>query len=73
MAGPYTDEPTFTLRAQDRFAPEILEAWADKVERAVSGSIGERPDLSKGKVKRARALAHTMRAWQTLNHCKVPD
>ena len=73
MPGPYTDEPTFTLRAQDRFAPEILEAWADRVERAVSNTIGERSDLSRDKVKKARALAYTMRAWQTLNRSKIPD
>lgn len=69
----FPGEPTFELRAQDRFAPEILERWADLVERSVFNSIGENSDASKKKALNARALAHTMRAWQTLNHCKTPD
>lgn len=58
-------EPVFVLRAQDQFAPALIESWAAKV------------DVAKGapttKAKKARALAHQMRAWQELNSCKVPD
>lgn len=58
-------EPVFILRAQDRFAPDLIEAWSHKV------------DVAKGapttKAKKARALAHQMRAWQEMNGSKVPD
>jgi hypothetical protein len=67
------DEPTFTLRAQDRFMPEVLEFWASKVEQSVNGSISDTADKSREKAKKARALAHTVRAWQTLNYTKTPD
>ena len=69
----YPGEPTFTLRAQDRFAPELIEAWANLVERAVSNTVSSAADKSKHKVKEARALAHTMRAWQIMNYTKTPD
>lgn len=59
------DEPVFILRAQDRFAPDLVEAWAQKVLGA-KGTVTE-------KVRRAQALAHQMRAWQVLNTSKVPD
>jgi hypothetical protein len=59
------DEPVFILRAQDRFAPDLLESWSHKVELA-KGTVTE-------KSRKARALAHQMRAWQELNSCKVPD
>ena len=59
------DEPVFILRAQDRFAPDVIEAWAGKVEMAKGGQTD--------KSRKARALAHQMRAWQALHSCKVPD
>ncbi len=68
-----SDEPLFILRAQDKFAPELIEKWAEKVEAAHFNSISEKSDRAKEKVKRARALAHTMRAWQELNCRKIPD
>jgi hypothetical protein len=61
----HPSEPVFILRAQDRFAPDLLEAWASKVEIA-KGTQTE-------KARRARALAHEMRAWQVMNTSKVPD
>lgn len=66
-------EPIFILRAQDRLAPGIIEAWANKLEGAVSGTVSDNADKSRKKIKEARALAHTMRAWQELNFTKVPD
>lgn len=66
-------EPTFELRAQDRFMPEVLEFWATKVESAVHNRISGEADKSRAKAKQARALAHTVRAWQVLNRAKIPD
>jgi hypothetical protein len=57
------DEPVFILRAQDKFAPDLVENWANFVERA-RGTATE-------KTRKARALAHQMRAWQELNLVKV--
>ena len=59
------DEPVFVLRAQDKFAPDLLESWSHKVDVA-KGCATE-------KGRKARALAHQMRAWQEMNSCKVPD
>jgi len=67
------DEPLFVLRANDKFAPELVEAWANKVEMAVTGHVTVAADKSREKIKYARALAHQMRAWQTLNTSKIPD
>lgn len=68
-------EPTFTLRAKDRFAPDAIEAWARAVENAtrniVSGTEGV--DATRDKIKGARAIAHEMRAWQERHGCKIPD
>lgn len=69
------DEPVFILRAKDRFAPELVENWAALVERAISGTLSGTVahNGSSVKIKEARALAHTMRAWQALNTSKTPD
>ena len=66
-------EPTFELRAQDRFAPAVLEFWADQVERAVQNTVSQEADKSRHKVKLARATAHMMRAWQAVHRSKIPD
>lgn len=66
-------EPTFTVRAQDRFAPDVLEFWANQVERAVHNSVGDKADASRRKVALARSKAHMMRAWQAVHYCKIPD
>lgn len=68
-----SEEPKFTLRAQDKFAPQIIERWADEVEAATRNTIGDTAERSRQKVKEARALAYTMRAWQVLNRSKIPD
>jgi hypothetical protein len=71
--GPCQGEPTFTLRAQDKFMPDILELWAAKVEAATAGTITSAADKSKAKAKEARALAHEVRAWQVRYFTKIPD
>lgn len=69
------DEPVFILRAKDRFAPELVENWAALVERATIATVSGTGTVegSRNKIKDARALAHTMRAWQELNTSKTPD
>lgn len=62
----HPDEPLFILRASDQFAPELIELWAENVEKARDG-------VSSPKIRQARALAHQMRAWQVLNYTKTPD
>jgi hypothetical protein len=56
------DEPIFVLRAQDRFAPEVVRYWCDLAE-----GIG----VSAGKVAEARELAATMERWSGMR--KFPD
>jgi hypothetical protein len=73
MGTPRADEPTFTLRAQDRLMPEVLEHWATQLEMSVRNTVSMEADASRKKVKEARALAHTVRAWQELNRSKWPD
>jgi hypothetical protein len=66
-------EPVFVLRAQDQFAPQVIEYWASLVAGAVANTVSSKADATKQKVVRARALAHTLRAWQTLFGAKIPD
>jgi hypothetical protein len=54
-------EPYFVLRAQDRLAPELIEAWAVEAELN---------DCPPAKVADARAIAKTMRGWRKR---KMPD
>lgn len=53
-------EPVFVLRAQDKFAPVLVELWAELVR--------EGP-----KYNDAWQHAKTMRHWQKANGCKLPD
>jgi hypothetical protein len=55
------DEPYFVLRAQDRLAPEQIEAWA--VEAQLNG-------CEPAKVAEARRIAVAMRRWPKR---KMPD
>jgi hypothetical protein len=55
------DEPYFVLRAQDRLAPEQIEAWA--IEAQLNG-------CTPGKVAEARRIAGEMRRWSKR---KMPD
>lgn len=57
-------EPTFSLVSRDILAPEIVEAWADRLA-AIGGNAK--------KAANARAVAMQMRAWQAEHGCKVPD
>lgn len=73
------DEPVFVLRAQDRFAPDVVEHWAVLVQTRNGG----RPTP---KTTEARQLAKAMRQWQrveqvdpdtgqrrSVDRSKVPD
>lgn len=57
-------EPIFILRAQDRLAPSIVEAWAD-----LAASLGSPHE----KVREARELAESMKRWQRRHGAKTPD
>jgi hypothetical protein len=48
------DEPVFVLRAQDKFAPDLVDQWADRAE--LNGT-------APSKVDEARKLADQMRLW----------
>jgi hypothetical protein len=54
-------EPYFVLRAQDRLAPELIEAWAVEAELN---------DCPPEKVASAREVAKAMRGWRKR---KMPD
>jgi hypothetical protein len=54
-------EPYFVLRAQDKLAPEHVEAWA--IEAELNGCPA-------GKVADARSIAAAMRRWPRK---KLPD
>lgn len=64
------DEPIFTLCARDVAAPAVVERWIEEVER-LCYAVGIEPPEKK--IAEARALAHQMRAWQTVNGAKLPD
>jgi hypothetical protein len=55
-------EPYFILRAQDRLAPELVEAWA--IEAELNG-------CAPAKVRDAREIAKAMRNWSGKK--KMPD
>jgi len=59
------DEPIFTLRAQDRFAPMIVQLWAD-LTATQHGSTAD-------KVAEAYNTANEMLVWQRSNRSKFPD
>ena len=59
------DEPIFVLRSKDKFAPLIVEFWANLVEAANGGEIPKSVE--------AFELANKMRDWQKINGCKSPD
>jgi hypothetical protein len=58
-------EPVFVLRARDRLAPDVIDAWADRLDYINGGPT----EKSAG----ARARAHMMRAWQSVNGARTPD
>lgn len=57
-----TGEPVFVLRAQDTFAPLLVEVWASMVGV-----------FNANKADQAEKIASNMRTWQKMNGCKVPD
>jgi len=57
------DEPVFLLRAQDEFAPAVVEMWAHLV--LASGDV----DLAEKAFEHAAA----MQIWQIEVGCKRPD
>lgn len=61
------DEPVFVLRAQDRFAPMLVELWANMLTLAATEAWQDT------KAEEARKLAAEMRAWAKVNGDKVPD
>lgn len=57
-------EPVFILRAQDKFAPLLVEFWALLVfNEGVKG----------GKAITAGVVAKEMKDWQRIHGCKIPD
>jgi hypothetical protein len=58
------DEPTFTLRAQDKSAPFVVMKWAE-----TASQNGVSPE----KIVGAQKIAFNMIEWQQRNGCKVPD
>lgn len=56
-----TDEPTFTLRAQDVLAPAVIRAWCE-----MAAMVGVPPE----KIREARQAALRMEQW---GHRRVPD
>ncbi len=58
------DEPVFLLRAKDVLAPEIVYAWAMRLD--VMGG-------DKELVEHVKDWSSKMRKWQQDNESKVPD
>lgn len=58
------DEPVFILRAHDRIAPDVVDAWAD---------LAEEEGAEKDIVDHARQHARDMRDWQEKHGSKIPD
>lgn len=63
------DEPIFILRATDRLAPEIVEAWADryalsKVVAQLSGAPAALTIEQRRKYDEAKRCAREMRRWR---------
>jgi hypothetical protein len=58
------DEPVFLLRAQDKFAPELLLRWAMKVRLE-----GGDPNVA----AEAEGHAQKMLDWQKIHGSKTPD
>lgn len=58
------DEPVFVLRAKDKFAPILVDLWAQLAESL--GTPGP-------KTYEAYNLAVSMRNWQRANTVHIPD
>lgn len=65
LTGPeHGDEPTFVLRAQDRWAPTLVRLWAELAEAS-----GAPP----AKIAKAREAVDQMLVWQEQHGRKTPD
>lgn len=61
LGSAHDNEPVFVLRAQDSFAADLVERWAN---------LAEASRCPVGKVLAARAVARAMFEWRTK---KLPD
>lgn len=64
------DEPTFTLLARDRQAPDLVRAWAAKREERIW--LGHAPESDRERVVEAHRLAAAMEAWRLANAETAP-
>lgn len=68
------DEPVFILRAQDRFAPLVVEIWGRIVaSHLIAEGRHDKLYAVGNKVDEAGLVADAMRGWQRRNTMKVPD
>ena len=58
------DEPVFLIRAKDKVSAMTVEAWANFAEAAEAD-----PEI----VAHARRHANSMRAYQAMRGCQIPD
>ena len=59
------DEPVFLLRAKDRTAPYIVEAWANEQRMLADADIKA--------IQAAEQHAQLMKEWQLQHGCKTAD
>jgi hypothetical protein len=62
------DEPVFLLRAQDKFAPELLLRWASKMRLQAKDKV-----MADSMARMVEVHAMKMIEWQTKNGSKDPD
>lgn len=69
------DEPIFTLRAKDAFAPTIVLQWAALVQQTIIYGDGSNEETNHllDKLEDARHCARAMVEWQRNNMHKIPD
>ena len=66
----YSDEPTFTLRAADKYAPAIIFEWTTRVIQSPNATHAQFIKAAK-----AHQVGIAMLEWQEANpdKVKVPD
>lgn len=69
------DEPIFTLRAKDAFAPVLVLQWAQLVAQSIVHGDRSKEELDHllDKLEDARHCARAMVEWQRNNGHKIPD
>jgi hypothetical protein len=60
----YDDEPIFVLRAQDQFAPILVNLWAQMLKLC---------DSNRPKIREALECAAAMEDWAKVFGSKIPD